>query len=97
MVVALLGILRAGAGYVPLDLGYPRERLAWMLADSGARLYQGGGVVPVHEHRDRRVGGRREGTGVGVDVDRVQPVRRRARGQRHTFGVGYSAIGVLSG
>jgi amino acid adenylation domain-containing protein len=38
MVVALLGILRAGAGYVPLDLGYPRERLAWMLEDSGARL-----------------------------------------------------------
>ncbi len=38
MVVALLGILRAGAGYVPLDLGYPRERLAWMLEDSGSRL-----------------------------------------------------------
>src|SRR6185436_14274459 len=29
MVVALLGILRAGAGYVPLDLGYPRERIDW--------------------------------------------------------------------
>ena len=38
MVVALLGILRAGAAYVPLDLGYPWERLAWMLEDSGARL-----------------------------------------------------------
>jgi amino acid adenylation domain-containing protein len=38
MVVALLGILRAGAGYVPLDLAYPRERLAWMLEDSGARI-----------------------------------------------------------
>ncbi|HKH45326.1 MAG TPA: amino acid adenylation domain-containing protein, partial [Thermoanaerobaculia bacterium] len=38
MMVALLGVLRAGAGYVPLDLGYPRERLAWMLEDSGARL-----------------------------------------------------------
>ncbi len=38
MVVALLGILRAGAGYVPLDLAYPRERLVWMLEDSAARF-----------------------------------------------------------
>jgi amino acid adenylation domain-containing protein len=34
LVVALLGILRAGATYVPLDPGYPKERLAFMLADS---------------------------------------------------------------
>ncbi|MEQ5842845.1 amino acid adenylation domain-containing protein [Paraburkholderia acidicola] len=34
MVVGLLGILKAGAGYVPLDPGYPAERLAYMLADS---------------------------------------------------------------
>jgi amino acid adenylation domain-containing protein len=49
MVVALLGILRAGAAYVPLDLGYPRERLAWMLEDSGARLVvtRGGAVEPL--------------------------------------------------
>ena len=35
MVVGLLGILKAGAGYVPLDPAYPDERLAYMLADSG--------------------------------------------------------------
>jgi len=34
MVVALLGILRAGAAYVPLDPDYPGERLAAMLEDS---------------------------------------------------------------
>src|SRR5207244_1268681 len=28
MLGALLGILKSGAGYVPLDPGYPRERLA---------------------------------------------------------------------
>jgi len=30
MVVGLLGILKAGAAYVPLDPGYPEERLAYM-------------------------------------------------------------------
>ncbi|NTX41718.1 amino acid adenylation domain-containing protein, partial [Myxococcus sp. CA033] len=34
--VALLAILKAGAAYVPLDPAYPRERLVFMLLDSGA-------------------------------------------------------------
>ncbi|HKR14768.1 MAG TPA: amino acid adenylation domain-containing protein, partial [Pyrinomonadaceae bacterium] len=34
MIVALFGILKAGAAYVPLDRGYPRERLAFMLRDA---------------------------------------------------------------
>jgi amino acid adenylation domain-containing protein len=37
MVAALAGILRAGAAVVPLDPEYPAERLAFMLADTGAR------------------------------------------------------------
>lgn len=38
MMAGLLGILKAGAAYVPLDPAYPRERLTFMLEDSGARV-----------------------------------------------------------
>nr|WP_255032036.1 non-ribosomal peptide synthetase [Pseudomonas aeruginosa] len=38
MLVGLLAVLKAGAAYVPLDPDYPRERLAYMLEDSGVRL-----------------------------------------------------------
>ena len=36
LVVAILGILKAGAAYVPMDLSYPAARLAFMLEDASA-------------------------------------------------------------
>ena len=36
MVVGLLGVLKAGGAYLPMDPVYPRERLGWMLEDSAA-------------------------------------------------------------
>lgn len=38
LVVALLGIVKAGAAYVPFDPEYPRDRLDYMFTDSGAKL-----------------------------------------------------------
>ena len=38
MIVGLLGILKAGAAYVPLDLVTAKERVAFMLEDSGIQL-----------------------------------------------------------
>jgi len=55
LVIGLLGILKAGGAYLPLDPGYPQERLAYMLADARApvlvtqaRLQD---VLPRHEAR----------------------------------------------
>ncbi|MER7705094.1 amino acid adenylation domain-containing protein [Kitasatospora sp. NPDC097605] len=36
LVAGLLGVLRTGAGYTPLEPDYPAERLAFLLADSAA-------------------------------------------------------------
>jgi amino acid adenylation domain-containing protein len=38
LVLALLGVLKAGGAHVPLDPAYPAERLAYMLEDSAAAL-----------------------------------------------------------
>ncbi|MDW4908654.1 amino acid adenylation domain-containing protein [Streptomyces sp. ADMS] len=36
LMVALLGVLKSGAAYLPVDVDYPADRVAHMLADSGA-------------------------------------------------------------
>jgi natural product biosynthesis luciferase-like monooxygenase protein len=38
MIVGLLGILKAGAAYLPLDPTYPKERLAFMVEDAEAAV-----------------------------------------------------------
>ncbi len=63
MVVGLLGVLKAGGAYLPLDPDYPAERLRFMLEDSGATVLLSGGrpveeaatarVVDVKRERDR--------------------------------------------
>jgi natural product biosynthesis luciferase-like monooxygenase protein len=65
LVIAALAIQKAGAAYLPLDPAYPRERIAFMVKDSGAglivcqtstaSLVEGGGarLVDIDAQRDR--------------------------------------------
>ncbi len=38
MVIAIMGTLKAGAAFVPLDPAYPNERLKYMVQDSGLKI-----------------------------------------------------------
>ena len=63
LVTALLAVWKAGAAYLPVDPGYPAERIGFMLADAGPVVVvadaAGAGVLP----------------GVGVPVVRADEVR----------------------
>ncbi|MEM9920977.1 MAG: amino acid adenylation domain-containing protein [Bacteroidota bacterium] len=38
LIVAILGVLKSGAAYIPMDIEYPEERIAAILEDSQCRL-----------------------------------------------------------
>ena len=44
MLAGILGVLKAGGAYLPLEPEQPAERLAYMLADSGTRLVLAPGI-----------------------------------------------------
>ena len=46
LVVAVLGVLKAGCAYVPVDPNHPAERIGFLLADSGAAAVLLGSTVP---------------------------------------------------
>ncbi|MGY0233761.1 amino acid adenylation domain-containing protein [Longispora urticae] len=56
LVVALLGVMKAGAAYLPLDLDHPADRLDYMVTDAAARLVltvpELAGDVPAVRARD---------------------------------------------
>jgi amino acid adenylation domain-containing protein len=62
-VVALLAIMKAGASYVPIDPAYPKQRIEFMLADSGSPF-----LITQHHLRARLP--EHNGQTVFIDVDR---------------------------
>ncbi|WP_051898658.1 non-ribosomal peptide synthetase [Sciscionella sediminilitoris] len=75
LLVALLGILKAGAAYLPIDPGYPAERVAYLLKDARPAALITGRESPHRPdipvlHPDRT--GSVEPV---TDADRVRPLR----------------------
>ncbi|MDP6799043.1 MAG: amino acid adenylation domain-containing protein [SAR202 cluster bacterium] len=78
MIVALLGVLKAGGAYLPIDPGQPAERIAFMLADSAA------GVVLTESHHAGLLPDSGDGAIVCIDqVDReIRSLDEHAVGHR---------------
>ena len=64
-VVALLAVMKTGASYVPVDPAYPKQRIDFMLKDSGAR-------VLITQHRLRTRLSEHAGQTVFMDRDRAR-------------------------
>ncbi|MET8081471.1 amino acid adenylation domain-containing protein [Streptomyces sp. NPDC005303] len=74
LVVALLGVLKAGGAYLPLDLAAPRGRLERILRDARARVVLTGGV-PLEPIEGVEL--------IGPLPDRPGPAARPARPAAH--------------
>jgi len=72
MVVALCAVLKAGGAYLPLDLAYPDERIAFLVAEAGAPV-----VVTLEEHRGRFAGAlvlSLDGERAGIEAEESGPL-----------------------
>ena len=93
MVIGLLGILKAGGAYLPLDAGYPRERLEFMLADAGVAVLvtqsRAGGSAAGPRRRRRIV--RLDADAAGDRAPARPPRRRSTLDPRHPAYVIYTS------
>ncbi|WP_162683943.1 non-ribosomal peptide synthetase [Streptomyces populi] len=65
LLAAMLGVLRTGASYLPLDPQYPAERLDYLIRDSAVRVV----LTASRTERDARLGG----LATTVRLDEAQP------------------------
>ncbi|RKP54146.1 amino acid adenylation domain-containing protein [Cohnella endophytica] len=49
MIIGMLGVLKAGAAYLPIDPDFPAERITYMLEDSGSE------ILLVHPELERKI------------------------------------------
>ena len=63
MMVGLLGIIKAGGAYCPIDPDFPAARIAYLLADTGAEI-----VVTTEQHREI-LSTTHTGTTLALDAD----------------------------
>ncbi|KPH97142.1 amino acid adenylation domain protein [Actinobacteria bacterium OK074] len=92
LVVAVLGVLKAGAAYLPVDPEYPRSRIEFMLSDARPSLI-------VDDPRTVRETEGHPETDPGVAVDSRQPAyviyTSGSTGRPKGVVVGYAGIGAL--
>jgi amino acid adenylation domain-containing protein len=90
MVAGVMGVLKAGGAYLPLDATYPRERVMYMMEDAGA------GVVVTQREKERELEGSRaevlciedvwEGEGDQEEGEQSEEeVEKRARGENLAY------------
>ena len=77
MIVGILGVLKAGGAYLPLDLSYPPERLAFMMEDANPP------VVITEENLEARLPKHKAQI---ISLDRDWPVIARESGENLTGG-----------
>ncbi|MFE5030263.1 amino acid adenylation domain-containing protein, partial [Streptomyces sp. NPDC056656] len=93
LIAALLGVMKAGAVYVPLDAAYPQERLGFVLEDTGVRVVVGDGLPPAPAASVRVVDVRAHPATAGKVLPVVDP--DRAAYVIHTSGSTGRPKGVL--
>jgi amino acid adenylation domain-containing protein/FkbM family methyltransferase len=70
VLVGMLGILKSGAGFVPIDPRYPDDRIAWMLADSAC------GVLVTQKQHLARAQALTAGPILCLEEEEIGPIRR---------------------
>jgi len=85
LIVAVLAVLKAGAAFLPVDPGYPAERVAFMLADADpvlvvsdgttAELLPAGTAAVLLDDESMAAGLARRSAAPVTDADRIAPLR----------------------
>ena len=79
LIEATLGVMKAGAAYVPIDPGYPAERIRFLLGDTSAKavvtlsrfagIFAEAGIPVVSLDADAEAIGAHDGSNPGIEID----------------------------